>query len=248
MGWREKSAFPGLQGLSGTILISLPLGSMKSVWRQSHSLLRLYWELEGQSRQTLSGVFLYVMVIILVTSYLFGAPEGKVWLGVFWMILLFSAVNVGVLSFVQETGGRRWYYYQLAEPVAVYLAKVAYIFILLLLVSMMTVLLLGMFYGWPFQQPGYLISAILLASLGLAFLFGFLAAIGSQARNSATLSTVISFPLLIGLTMLASKVSEASLLTSFSGELLNMDYLMFIGLDLMIGGLGVLLFAYIWRD
>jgi hypothetical protein len=26
------------------------------------------------------------------------------------------------------------------------------------------------------------------------------------------------------------------------------DYLMLIGLDLLIGGMGMLLFAYIWRD
>lgn len=215
---------------------------------QCWSLLRLYWSLEGRNRRTLSGVFLYVLVIMMVTSYIFGSPDGPVWLGVFWVVLLFSAVNIGVLSYTQETGGRRLYYFQLADPIAVYLAKSLYILILLLLVGLLSLLLLGLFHGWPIVQPFYLWTGVGLGSLGLAFLFGFLAAIGSQTRSSATLSTVISFPLVIGLAMLSGKITKASLMAGTTWNMLREDFLMLFGLDLMIGGLGVLLFTYIWRD
>ncbi|MBK7344046.1 MAG: hypothetical protein IPJ06_13720 [Saprospiraceae bacterium] len=221
---------------------------MDRIITQSWSLLRLYWDLEGKSRQTLSGVFLYVLVIILVTAYIFGSPDPGVWMGIFWVILIFSAVNIGVLSYLQETGGRRLYYMQLAEPLAVYLAKSLYIFLLLLLVSLVSILLMSIFHGWPVLQPGFLWSGIGLGCLGLALLFGFLAAIGSQSRNSATLSTIISFPLIIGLVMLAGKITNASLLAGSTLDLLEVEFLMLGGLNLMIGGLGILLFNYIWRD
>ncbi|MCF8238253.1 MAG: hypothetical protein K9I85_08870 [Saprospiraceae bacterium] len=221
---------------------------MNGLIKQSWSLMRLYGALEGRNRRTLSGVFLYVLVIMMVTSYIFGSPEGPVWLGVFWVVLLFSAVNIGVLSYTQETGGRRLYYFQLADPLAVYLAKSLFIFILLLMVSLVSLALLGLFHGWPVVQPFYLWTGIGLGSLGLAFLFGFLAAIGSQTRSSATLSTVISFPLVIGLAMLSGKITKASLLPGATWNMLKDDFLMLSGLDLMIAGLGLLLFTYIWRD
>lgn len=221
---------------------------MDRIISQSWSLLRLYWALEGKSRQTLSGVFLYVLVIILVTSYIFGAPEPGVWMGIFWVILLFSAVNIGVLSYLQETGGRRLYYMQLAEPLAVYLAKSLYIFLLLVMVSVLSLMLMAVFHGWPVVQPVFLWFGVGLGCLGLALLFGFLAAIGSQTRSSGTLSTVISFPLIIGLTMLAGKIAKGGLLAGSTLDIVEMELMMLFGLDMIIGGLGILLFTYIWRD
>ncbi len=169
-------------------------------------------------------------------------------MGIFWVILLFSAVNIGVLSYLQETGGRRLYYMQLVDPLAVYLAKSLYILLLLLMVSILTLLLMAVFHGWPVVQPVFIWFGIGLGCLGLALLFGFLAAIGSQTRSSATLSTVISFPLIIGLMMLAGKIANGGLLTGSTFDLVKMEVLMLVGLDLIIGGLGILLFTYIWRD
>lgn len=169
-------------------------------------------------------------------------------MGIFWVILLFSAVNIGVLSYLQETGGRRMYYMQLAEPLAVYMAKSLYIFFLLAMVSILSLALMSVFHGWPVIQPEFLWFGVGMGCLGLALLFGFLAAIGSQTRSSATLSTVISFPLIIGLTMLAGKIAKGGLLAGSTLDLVEMELLMLFGLDLMIGGLGILLFTYIWRD
>lgn len=169
-------------------------------------------------------------------------------MGIFWVILLFSAVNIGVLSYLQETGGRRLYYMQLAEPLAVYLAKSLYIFLLLVMVSVLSLVLMAVVHGWPVVQPTFLWISVGLGCLGLALLFGFLAAIGSQTRSSATLSTVISFPLIIGLAMLAGKIAKGGLLAESSLEIVEMELLMLFGLDLIIGGLGILLFTYIWRD
>ena len=216
----------------------------KEVWQ----LLRLYWTLEGKNRQVLSGVFLYVVAIVLVSNYIFGTPDHETWLAIYWFILVFAAVNAGILSFAQESGGRRWYYVQLAEPISIYLAKSIYILALLGLVSVVTLALMALFFGIPIQAWGLFLSSAALAGLGLSFLFGFLSAIAGQTRQSANLSTILGFPLLIGVVMLAGKITAASLMIRIQPGLLRFELMMLAGLDLLIAGTGVLLFAYIWRD
>lgn len=221
---------------------------MMTLLRQIGALLALYWALEGRNRQLISGVLLYVVVIVLVSSYIFRQPAGQVWLALYWMILLFAAVNTGVLSFMQESGGRRWYYYQIAGPVAVYLAKGLHVFLLLLLVAALSGGLMALIHGFPLVQAWPLAAATVLSAAGLALLFTLMAAMASTARNSATLTTVLGFPLVIGLSMLAARVGSAGLMSAIGWEDLRWDLGMLAGLDLLAGGMGILLFAYIWRD
>lgn len=211
-------------------------------------LLRLYWALEGRNKTVLSGVVLYVMAIVLVTGYIFEEPEAMTWLALYWMVLLFAAVNAGVLSFMQESGARRWYYYQLADAISVYLAKSIHLFILIMLVAFLTAGMLTLRYGMPVMDVKTLGYATVLAAIGLSMLFAFMSGAASQARNAATLTTIIGFPLVIGLSMLAGKIAATSLMAGVDDVSMKWDYLMLAGMDLLIGGLGMLLFAYIWRD
>ncbi len=221
---------------------------MLSTTQQIVNLIRLYWALEGRSRQLLSGVLLYVVAIVLVTSYIFGSPDGETWLALFWVILLFASVNTGVLSFMQESGGRRWYYFQLAGPLAVYLAKAIHLFTLLVVVGILTAGLMSVLYGFPVQNPLLLLYAALLATSGLSLLFAFMSAIASQSGNASTLTTIIGFPLVIGLSLLAGKIARGSLMVGLSAVDLQWDIIMLIALNMLIGGMGILLFNYIWRD
>lgn len=221
---------------------------MGTMTAQVFALLRLYWALEGRSRKTLAGVLLYVAVIVMLASYLFRSPDGDTWMALFWMILLFAAVNTGVLSYMQESGGRRWYYYQLAGPEAVFLAKGLHLFQLLMLVGLISGGMMGLLFGFPVGSWGLFVATVLLALIGLAMLFSFLAAISGQSRNAATLGTVLSFPVVIGLALLAGKLSRGSLSVGLRLVDVQGDLLMLAGFDLLIAGMGLVLFAYIWRD
>jgi heme exporter protein B len=221
---------------------------MGGTLHSSFTLLRMYWALEGRNRQVLSSVILYVLVIVLVSGYIFQEPETLTWLALYWMILLFAAVNAGVLSFVQEAGGRRWYYYQLADPFSVFIAKSVHLFFLIMLVALLTGSMLALRYTLPDLNVGTLMAATSLACAGLAMLFAFMSGAASQAAHSATLTTIIGFPLVIGICMLAGKIAASSLMQGLDADAMKWDYLMLIGLDLLIGGMGMLLFAYIWRD
>lgn len=221
---------------------------MGTLGQQVFTLLRLYWALEGRSRKTLAAVLLYVVVIVMLASYLFRSPDGDTWMALYWMILLFAAVNTGVLSYLQESGGRRWYYYQVAAPEAVFLAKGLHIFQLLLLVGLISGGMMGLLFGFPVGSWGMFAVTVLLTLIGLAMLFSFLAAISGQSRNAATLGTILSFPVVIGLALLAGKLSRGSLAIGLVFKDVRSDLLMLAGFDLLLAGMGLVLFAYIWRD
>lgn len=211
-------------------------------------LLKLYWILEGRSMQLLTGVTLYVVAILMVCSYLFRNPDGQVWLAIYWMIMLFAAVNIGVLSYMQESGARRWYYYQLSAGNTVFGAKAIHIFNILCGISVITLALMNLILGWPLHQLKPLIISGLLANASLGILFSFLSALVSQSRSNTLLTTIISFPLVIGIVLLAGKISSAGLMPSVQLADLREDITMLSGLVMVMAGIGMVLFRYIWRD
>ncbi|MEZ4918326.1 MAG: hypothetical protein R2792_04395 [Saprospiraceae bacterium] len=54
-----------------------------------------------------------------------------------WLIVLFASINAVVKSFVQESGARQIYYYQLADPSMLLLAKIVYNTLLLFVLSVL---------------------------------------------------------------------------------------------------------------
>ena len=90
------------------------------------TLLRKEFVIEFRQRYAISGIFLYVfsMVFVVYTASIKVQPQ--VWNILFWLIVLFASINAVVKSFVQESGARQLYYYQLVHPVILVLAKIVY--------------------------------------------------------------------------------------------------------------------------
>ena len=82
--------------------------------------------LEFRQGYALSGIVLYVfsMVFVVYIASIKVAPP--VWNVLFWIIVLFASINAVVKSFVQESGARQLYYYQLVDPAMLLLGKIAY--------------------------------------------------------------------------------------------------------------------------
>ena len=100
-------------------------------------LLRKEFLLEFRTRSAISGIFLYVISTLFVVYETFVKIQPNVWNTLFWIILLFVAVNAMVKSFVQEKGNRVLYYYSLLNPSHVLIAKIVYNTLLLLVLSLL---------------------------------------------------------------------------------------------------------------
>ena len=143
-------------------------------WKMLPVLLRKEFLLEFRQRYAISGIILYVfsMVFVVYISSVKVAPN--VWNILFWLIVLFASINAVVKSFVQESGSRQLYYYQIADPVAILMAKIIYNTILLLVLSTLAYGIYSLIAGNPVKDFPLFSLTILLGSMGFSIAFTFI--------------------------------------------------------------------------
>lgn len=214
-----------------------------------HFLLLLYkdWLLELRQTYAISGILLYVFSTVFIVYVAFIKVQPSIWNVLFWIILLFAAVNAIVKSFVQENGQRQLYYYLLADPTTVILAKMTYNALLLLILSLLSWAILGFIAGNPVRQAGDFLLALLLGSIGFSITFTFVAAIAGKADNNSTLLAILSFPLVIPILMTLVKLS-ANAIGLLADTSVGQDITILIGIDTALLGLSILLYPFLWRD
>src|SRR6185369_8719205 len=85
------------------------------------------FSLELRQKYAINGILLYVISTIFISYLSFKKiVNPTTWNTLFWIIMLFAAVNAASKSFIQETKGRLLYLYTIASPQAVILSKILY--------------------------------------------------------------------------------------------------------------------------
>ena len=210
-------------------------------------LLRKEILLEFRTRSAISGIFLYVISTLFVVYETFVKIQPNVWNTLFWIILLFVAVNAMVKSFVQEKGNRVLYYYSLLNPSHVLIAKIVYNTLLLLVLSLLIWGLFIFFGDNPVKDMGLFLLILFLGSFGFSVTFTFLASLVAASNQSSTLIAVLSFPLIIPIILMLVKIS-AHALRLIQDTAVSGDLAIVVALDLLLCGVALLLFPFIWRD
>ena len=217
-----------------------------SLFMEIKHLLHKEFTLEWRQKYAISGILLYVLSTVFIVYISFQTVSPQLWNVLFWIIMLFASINAVVKSFVQESGQRQLYYYQLANPVAILLSKMIYNTSLLLLLSVLTFVALGFMAGNPVEQAGRFALALLLGSVGFSITFTFVSAIAAKADNSSTLMAILSFPVVIPILLLLVNLSAHSI-GLLQGTMINRDIMMLAAVDLILVALGLVLFPYLWR-
>jgi heme exporter protein B len=215
--------------------------------REISSLLRKEFTLEWRQKYAISGILLYVLSTVFIVYISFQTVSPQLWNVLFWIIMLFASINAVLKSFVQESGNRQLYYYQLANPIAILLTKMLYNALLILLLALLTFAALAFIAGNPVEQAGQFALALLLGSLGFSVTFTFVSAIAAKADNSSTLMAILSFPVVIPILLLLVNLSAHSI-GLLQGTMVGRDIMMLAAVDLILVALGLVLFPYLWRD
>lgn len=210
-------------------------------------LLRKEFLLEFRTRSAISGIFLYVISTLFVVYETFVKIQPNVWNTLFWIILLFVAVNAMVKSFVQEKGNRVLYYYSLLNPSHVLISKIVYNTLLLLVLSLLIWGLFIFFGDNPVKDIGLFLLILFLGSFGFSVTFTFLASLVAASNQSSTLLAVLSFPLIIPIILMLVKIS-AHALRLIQDTAVSGDIAILLAIDLLLCGVAFLLFPFIWRD
>jgi heme exporter protein B len=207
-------------------------------------------QMEWRQKYAIHGLLLYLASTIFVCYLSFKAKQQAInpitWNTLFWLIILFMAVNAIGKSFTQESKQRNIFYYSIVSPEAVIYSKIFYNSLVMIGISFVGIL----FYSWVMSNPVgnlplYLLSLIL-GAIGFSATLTMVAGIAAQGENSATLMSVLSFPIIIPLLLILLKLSKSALDGISIQE--NWDEMATLAsLDVIVIVLSGILFPYIWR-
>ena len=128
--------------------------------------------LEWRQKYALNGILLYVVSAVFITYLSVGAKQGNIgvptWNALYWIIILFSAVNAVAKSFVQEHQGRQLYYYMIASPEAIIISKIIYNTLLTLVLALLGYLVFSVILGNPVQDQGMFLLNLILGAVGFS--------------------------------------------------------------------------------
>jgi len=206
--------------------------------------VRLNW----RERYAIYSLLLYVLCTSYVAYLSFeGIINERSWIALFWIIVLFTAMNASLQSFKRELNYQALFFYTIARPRAIIIAKIIYNSGLLIFLNLVSYLIYSTFLGNPILDKISFVLCILLGSSALASLLTLIAAIASKTNNNGGIMAVLSMPLLFPLLINLIKTSEICIIENEFYLVDNQILFLFL-LNIATVLLSYLLFPYLWRD
>ena len=182
-----------------------------SIWKEIGALIKKDFLIELRNSYAISGTLLYIFSTIIIVYFSFIQVPSTIWNAMLWIIILFISVGAISKSFEAETSRLQLYYYSIAHPIAIIMAKMAYNIILLMILILLTWWGFSFVTISPVRDQGLFFLALFLASVGFSITFTFISAIASKASGSSTLMAILSFPLVIPILTTLLKLSGQAL-------------------------------------
>ena len=216
-----------------------------------YKLIQKEFTLELRRKSVISGLALYLFSMVFICYLTFSLRQNLitplVWSALFWITILFTAVNTVAKSFIGERKGRDIYYYSVASPASIIISKIVYNFLLCSLMSFAGFLLFVLFLGNPVIDHFLFVIVIVLTSMGFATSLTLLSSIASRANNSSILMAVLSFPVVISIVLMAIKVTK-NCIDGLDRSVSWDEILILLAINCLVAALSYLLFPYIWRS
>lgn len=215
------------------------------------TLLQKEFHLELRRKSVVAGLIIYLFATVFICYLTFALRQNLitplVWGALFWITILFTAVNTVAKSFIGEKKGKDIYYYSIARPEAIILSKIIYNFILCLLMSISGVALFTLFLQNPIQDMGLFVLLLVLTSFGFSASLTLLSGIAAKANNSNILMAILSFPVIISVILMAVKVTK-SCIDGLDRSVSTDEIITLLAINCLVGAASYLLFPYIWRS
>jgi len=202
---------------------------------------------EWRQKYAINGILLQVVAMIFVVFLTLKIVNAPTWNAVFWILLVFSSVNAIAKSFIAESKGSHLYNYGLLKPRVMLLSRLIYNALLMCVIITITLLVYWLLMGQHAQHIWTYLLCVILGGIGFSSIFTMISAISSKANNSHTVMTILSFPLLIPMIMVASKAGKKAV-DGLDFALILPDLAVLCSLIVLVVVLALLLFPFLWRD
>lgn len=214
------------------------------------ALLAKEFTLEFRRKSVIAGILLYLSSTVFICYVTFALRVNQitplVWSALFWLTILFTAINSVAKSFIGEKKGKDIYLYSLASPEAIIIAKMIYNTILCIFLSLTSFALFAIFLHNPLQDWLLFVLTLVLTSGAFSGTLTILSGIASRAGNSNVLMAVLSFPVVISVLLLAVKITK-NCIDGLDRSISQPDILTLIAINCLVAASSYLLFPYIWR-
>ncbi len=216
--------------------------------------MREYWilfrheaRMEFRRPAALWMLVLYLACTLFICFQVFGPiQDPDVFGALFWVIMVFSAVQAANRSFGQENAQRQLYLYYLTGGIPLMMARLAWA------VCSGWIWALGalaLFFGLlegPLQVSLVgVIGIVFTATFSLNVIMTFIGAVAARAGQGQGMAAILGLPLLMPVLVMATTAFGKALLADGSWS----DYIWMLG---SIGAgtavAGTVLFPYLWRD
>jgi heme exporter protein B len=212
------------------------------------AIVRKEGMLEFRRKNAFYGILLFCLVLVFLNYKAFNVLRGLEWDVMLWMTVLFCGINAIAKSFIQDGVESRLYFYTLFDPKEVVVGKLIYNFIFLSVLFVLVYLGFRFFFDAGIRRDGLFVAGACLGVFGLSVIFTFIAAVSGRAEgNQGVMMSVMSLPLTLPILLLLIKITAVAMAlitdTSVDG-----DVWMLLGIDLLLAGLLLLLFDFLWKD
>jgi len=207
--------------------------------------------IEWRLKYAINGILLYLISVIFISYLSFrsqvNALNPIIWNTLFWVIILFTAVNAVTKSFIQLNRGRLIYYYTISNPTAIILSKILYNTLLLIGIGFIGLMMYSLVLGNPVNDSLLFMINLFLGSIGFAAVLTMNSGIASKAANSTSLMAILSFPVILPLLLIIIRISKNAIDgLDWSASYGQIIYL--CAIDIIVITLSTILFPYIWRS
>ena len=216
------------------------------------ALLRMYAQMEGRSAQGLATAGAFVLSICftiymsLETLTLRTHLSAEVWMLLFWIITLFTALYI-VHHLGLPEKEIMLFYYVLGSSLQIGTSWILYVFLVLLGCAGFVFCIQSLLLGYPITEITLFIGTIGLSMAGCATILGLLSLMISKVYAHKALFLILSLPLLIPLSVFTLRALSFSLegapQTSPSSALGTL-----LGFVLLISALAYAALPYIWKS
>jgi heme exporter protein B len=217
---------------------------------ETGALLAKDWRCELRTRSGLGAVALFSLSTLCVIGLGLGplgvatGERATVLPTLLWILLLFAAAAGLPRAFAREEESHTATALRLAaRPAAVFCGKLLYALTLLLALELLVVPLFVAMVQLPIVAPLTLLAGLLAGGYGLATGSTLVAAIAAQARGKGTLFSVLAFPILVPLLLLAIELTRAAV-TGAPAEGVLRQILLYDG---SVTVAGLMLFPAVWN-
>ncbi len=214
------------------------------------SLLQKEFSLELRRKSVVAGLGLYLLSMVFISYLAFALRQSLisplVWSALFWITILFTAINTVAKSFIGEKKGLDIYFYSIVSPTEVLISKIIYNFLLCLLMSVAAYFLFSLFLNDPVQDKMTFLIVLVLTSLGFSASLTMLSGLSAKANNSNILMAVLSFPVVISILLMAIRITK-NCMDDLDPSVSYDKILVLLAINALVGSVSYLLFPFIWK-